>query len=166
MGLRRVLIFAEVLLVLVEVPGFRSGLVALVAEARPRGVSPAVSGRTGSGGGTAGDHELVCPLLGTCSLGGWTEASLVRTSSRHVQSAPAHDLLRQPRRLPDLYAIVVRDERGQLPARRGRNKQLTRSFTFKPGTVLETEHRLPASLLPSVFAPLRIPCSRASPSRD
>jgi hypothetical protein len=58
-------------------------------------------------------------LLGTCSLGGWTEAPLVRAPSRHVQSAPAHDILRQPRRLPDLYAIVVHDERGQLPTHRG-----------------------------------------------
>jgi hypothetical protein len=58
-------------------------------------------------------------FLGTCSLGGWTEAPLVRAPSRHVQSAPAHDLLREPRLLTDLYAIVVHDERGQLPTHRG-----------------------------------------------
>jgi hypothetical protein len=60
-----------------------------------------------------------CRILGTCSLEGWTEAPPVRPLSRHTQSSPAPDLLRLPRRLPDLYTIVGRDERSQLPTHRG-----------------------------------------------
>jgi hypothetical protein len=113
MGLRRVLLLAEVLPALIEVPGLWSDLVSLVAEAGPCGVLPTVSGRAGSGMRSGWRLRTgALPLGNLRRLRGWTETPLVCTPSRHVQSAPAHDLLRQPRRLPDLYAIVVCDERG------------------------------------------------------
>jgi hypothetical protein len=68
---------------------------------------------------TATRPSAAVRLLGTCSLGGRTVAPLDSAPSCHVHSAPAHNLLWQPRRLPDLYAIVVHDERGQLPSHRG-----------------------------------------------
>jgi hypothetical protein len=121
MGLRRIPLLAEVLPVFVKVPGslIRERLASgsslaeyfLLSrdEPAPKPIRLAI----------ATQLSATVRFSGLAPLGGGTEASPVCTPSRHVQSAPAHDLLRQPRRLPDFYAIVVRDEKSQWPIHRG-----------------------------------------------
>jgi hypothetical protein len=166
MGLRRVLFLVEVSFVSVEVPGFfvwpgshwpqgqvLRGVASCLGMSRFRGRSgwrspcgrPPLSGSLGHApSGTGPKHHL--------------SACHCATSNR----PRPHDPLRQPRRLPDLYAVVARDERGWLPAHRGRNMQLTCPLTFKSGAIPEAKHRSPASLLPSAFAPPEILRSQAS----
>jgi hypothetical protein len=69
MGLWRIPLLAEVLLALIEVPGFWSGLVALVVEAGSCEVFPAISGRAGSKTDPAGDcHTAVRHRLASWDL--------------------------------------------------------------------------------------------------
>jgi hypothetical protein len=110
MGLRRVLLLAEVLLIFVEVPGFFvwSGVFGL--EVEPIGVLPAISRLAGSRADSVGGRHAAArcgQLLGACFIRDWTETPLVRTLSHHVQLFRPLDLLRQLRRLPDPYAIVA-----------------------------------------------------------
>jgi hypothetical protein len=170
MGLRRVLFLAEVLFVFVKVLGFfvwpgshwpRGQVLRSVASClgtsrfrdrsdwRPPRGRPPLSGSLGlAPSGTGLKHHL--------------SARRCVTSNR----PRPYDLLRQPRRFPDLYAVVARDERGQLPAHRGQNTQLTCPLTFKSGTIPEAKHRSPVSLPPSAFAPPKILCSQASSPWD
>jgi hypothetical protein len=67
MGLRRVLLLAEVLLFLSKSQDSPSGLEVAGFEARSRGIPPAVLRRTGSRLNPAGGREPVCCLLGTCA---------------------------------------------------------------------------------------------------
>jgi hypothetical protein len=170
MGLQRVLFLAEVLFVSIEVPEFfvwprshwpRDQVLQSVASRlgmsrlrdrsgwRPPHSRPPLSGSLGlASSGTGLKHHL--------------SARCYVTSNR----PRPHDPLRQPRRLPDLYAVVAHDEGGQLPAHHGRNAQLTRPLTFKLGTVPKARHLSPTSLLPSAFAPPEILCSQASSPRN
>jgi hypothetical protein len=129
MGLRRVLFLSKILFVSVEVPGFfvwpgsywpRGQVLRSVASRleesrfrdrsgwRPPHGRPPLFGSLGlTPSGTGPKHHL--------------SARCYVMSNRHRP----HDPLRQPRWLPDLYAVVARDERGQLPAHRGQNTQLT-----------------------------------------
>jgi hypothetical protein len=93
MGLRRVLLLAEVLSVSVEVPGFFVWPGALGLEVEPIGVLPAVSGLAGSGADSVGGRH----------------AATRRGPAPRDLFRPL-DLLRQLRRLPDPYAIVARGE--------------------------------------------------------
>jgi hypothetical protein len=123
MGLWRVLLLTEVLLVLVEVPGFlfwpgshwlRGQVLQSVASCL--------------GMSRFQDRSGWRPPRGRPPLSGSSGLAPSRTGPRHHLSARCrvtsnrpwpHDPLRQPRRLPDLYAVVARDERGRLPAHRG-----------------------------------------------
>jgi hypothetical protein len=170
MGLRWVLFLVEVLVVSVKVPGF------FVWPGRhwPRGqVLRSVASRLGTS--RFRDRSGRRPPRGRPPLSGSLGLAPSGTGPKHHLSARhyvasnrprPHDPLRQPRRLPDLYAVVARDERGQLPAHRGRNTQLTRPLTFKSGTVPKAKHRSPASLPPLAFAPPEILCSQASSPWD
>jgi hypothetical protein len=169
MGLRRVLFLAEVLFVFVEVPG----LFVWPGSHWPRDqVLRSVASRLGTS--RFRDRSGWRPPCGRPPLSGSLGLAPSGTGPKHHLSARRyamsnrprpHDPLRQPRRLPDLYAVVARDKRGQLPVHRGRNMQLTRPLTFKLGTVPKAKHRSPASLLPSAFAPPEILGSQASSPR-
>jgi hypothetical protein len=170
MGLWRVLFFAEVLLVSVEVPGSS----VWPGGPYPRGqVLRSVASRletswfkNRSGWRPPCGHPPLSGSLGLAPSGTGPKHHL-SARRRAASNRPwPHDLLRQPRRLPNLYAIVACDVRGRLPAHHGRNVQLTRPLTFKSGAVPEAKHRSPASLLPSTFTPLEIPRSQALSPQD
>jgi hypothetical protein len=48
-------------------------------------------------------------LLGTCSLGAWTKAPLVRVPQLHVQSSPVPRSFAATTAVADLYTVVARD---------------------------------------------------------
>jgi hypothetical protein len=170
MGLQRVLFLAEVSFVSVEVP--RSSV--WPGSHYPQGqVLQSVASRLGtswfrnrSGWRPPCGRLLLSGSLGFAPSGTGPKRHLSACRCAACNRSRPHDLLRQPRRFPDLYAVVACDVRGQLPAHRGCNAQLTRPLTFKSGAVPEAKHWSPASLLPSAFAPLEIPRSQASSPLD
>jgi hypothetical protein len=170
MGLRWVLLLAKVLFVSVEVPGFS----VWPGSHYPRGqVLRSVASHLGTswfrdrpGWRPPRGHPPLSGSLGLAPSGAGPTHHLSACRCVTSNRPRSHDPLRQPRRLPDLYAVVARDERGRLPAHRGRNTQLTRPLTFKLGTIPEAEHRSPASLLPSAFAPPKILRSQTSSPQD
>jgi hypothetical protein len=169
MGLWRVLLLAEVLLVFAQVPGFFVWPGVIGLEVKPFGVLPTVSGLAGSGVDSMGgrhaaarrgpapwdlfprglDRSTTCAHAVTPRPTGSAPGSFAATAA---VARPLRD--HGPRR------------RGQLPPHRGRNTQLTRPFTFKSRTVPGAKHRSPASLLPSTPTSPEILCFLASSPWD
>jgi hypothetical protein len=114
MGLRRVLILAEVSSLLSKSQDSSSGLEVVGLEVKSRGVSPAVSGCTDSKNDPAsGIHAAALWCLAPWDLlprGLDQSATCPYAAVSHPIGSGPHNPLRQTRRLPVLYEVMAYDK--------------------------------------------------------